>query len=272
MSSHPDQPETPASASAGDAGTPRVAVLVVAYEAAATIAEVLTRIPATVDGDPLLVLVADDASTDDTAAIARAEAVRRGDPHWTVVQHARNLGYGGNQKAGYRWALTTDAEVVVLLHGDAQYRPEQIPDLAAPILEGRADAVLGSRMAEPGTAKAGRMPLTRRIGNRTLSTIQNALVGVHFSEWHSGYRAYRLSSLAEVDLDALPDGFDFDTALMYELIGAGQRYVEIPIPTRYAEERSRVKLVTFGLQVLRRTVAYRLRTGRSVRSGPAAGR
>ena len=248
---------------------PRVAVLVVAYEASATIADVLARIPATVDGDPPLVLVADDASTDETAEIARAEATRRADAHWTVVQHPRNLGYGGNQKTGYRWALTTGAEVVVLLHGDAQYRPEQIPDLAAPILEGRADAVLGSRMAEPGAAKAGRMPLTRRVGNRTLSTIQNALVGVHFSEWHSGYRAYRIACLADVDLDALPDGFDFDTALMYELIGAGKRYVEIPIPTRYAEERSRVKLVTFGLQVLRRTIAYRLRTGRSVRSGRA---
>lgn len=239
---------------------PSVGILVVAYEAQDTIAEVLGRMPTTVTGVTPRVLVADDASLDDTAALAHAWQADI-DPTGArveVVRRARNLGYGGNQKAGYRWAIDRGTDVVALLHGDAQYRPELIESLVGPIVAGHADAVIGSRMSTPGGARAGGMPWMRRAGNRVLSVAQNRLTGESFTEWHSGMRAYRTSALATLELDRLPDGFDFDTALMLELLGAGATWTEVPIPTRYGEERSRVQLFRFGLQVLRRTVAYRL--------------
>lgn len=248
------QTELTPSATAGAS----VAVVVIAYESQDTVAPVLEGIPQTVAGSAPVVLVADDCSTDRTHELSQEVAQRRRELDWEVVRRMCNLGYGGNQKECYRWAIETAAEVVVLLHGDGQYDPAQMSDLTTPILEGRADAVLGSRMSTAGGARAGGMPLTRRIGNRALSKLQNALSGESFSEWHSGYRAYATSALRHIDLGSLPDGFDFDTALMYRLLGAGYRYGEVPIPTHYGDEKSRVRLVRFGLQVARRTLMYRL--------------
>src|SRR5690606_32976467 len=159
--------------------------------------------------------------------------------------------YGGNQKVSFAQAAAGGADVVVLLHGDAQYPPERIGDLLQPIVAGDADFVFGSRMIERGGARRGRMPLKKRIGNRVLSRILNRLTGASLSEWFSGFRAYRVSTLMEVGLDDLPDGFDFDVAVTVALLERGCRIEEIPIPTRYAGEISRVPLVRTGLQVLR---------------------
>ena len=133
------------------------------------------------------------------------------------MRQPRNLGYGGNQKSGYRWAIDHGLDVVVLLHGDGQYAPEVIEDLVAPLVEGSADAVFGSRMLTKGAARAGGMPLYKFVGNRILTTVQNALVGLRLSEWHSGYRAYRVDALADIPFDSYSDGFDFDTEIILGL-------------------------------------------------------
>src|SRR5690606_23795297 len=157
------------------------------------------------------VLVADDASADGTVALARAWAAGT-DLEAQVAVREANLGYGGNQKVSFAQAAAGGADVVVLLHGDAQYPPERIGDLLQPIVAGDADFVFGSRMIERGGARRGRMPLKKRIGNRVLSRILNRLTGASLSEWFSGFRAYRVSTIMEVGLDDLPDGFDFDVA------------------------------------------------------------
>ena len=123
------------------------------------------------------ILVCDDASADGTHQVG-LEYQARGDLPLTVVRHDRNLGYGGNQKSGYRWAISHGLDVVVLLHGDGQYAPEVIEDIVAPLVDGRADAVLGSRMLTRGAARTGGMPLYKFAGNRILTTMQNALVGL----------------------------------------------------------------------------------------------
>ena len=99
----------------------------------------------------------------------------------------------------------------MLLHGDGQYAPEVIEDLVAPLAEGNADAVFGSRMLTKGAARAGGMPLYKFVGNRILTAVQNSFVGLQLSEWHSGYRAYRVDALADIPFDTYSDGFDFDT-------------------------------------------------------------
>lgn len=234
----------------------KVGVLVVAYNAQSTLRWVLDRIPAAVRRDLAEVLVMDDHSTDDTHAVARAYG--DDDLPLTIVRHPHNLGYGGNQKAGYRYAIDHGWDVVVLLHGDGQYAPERIADLIGPIVAGDADAVFGSRMLAPGAARAGGMPRYKYLGNRILTTAQNTITGARLSEWHSGYRAYRVAALAELDVVGNSDGFDFDTEIILQLLGADKTIVEVPIPTYYGDEICRVDGIAYAKDVIVDTVRHRL--------------
>ena len=237
-----------------------LAVAVVAFEAASTITSVLDRVPGQVHGLAPRILVSDDGSSDPTGALASAWAATT-DLDAVVEVAARNRGYGGNQKGCYRWALDNGVDVVVLLHGDAQYPPEMIDRLVGPLIDGSADAVFGSRMMPPKGALAGRMPWNRFLGNRVLTAALNRLAGVRLTEWFSGFRAYRTSLLAELELDAMSDGFDFDTAIILSIIERGGRIAEVPIPTRYAGEVSRVPLLATGMAALGHGWAHRRRSG-----------
>ena len=229
-------------------GAPRVGVLVVAYNAASTLAATLDRLPASFAQTVDHIMVCDDASSDDTYEIGLAYRSGSQLPI-TVVKHPENLGYGGNQKAGYHWAMEHGLDVVVLLHGDGQYAPEVIETLVQPLVEGRADAVFGSRMMEQGRAREGGMPLYKYVGNRILSTMQNRLVGLTLSEWHSGYRAYRVDALRAIELDSFSNDFDFDTEIILGLHGAGQRILEVPIPTYYGDEICHVNGLKYAKDV-----------------------
>ncbi|MEO0493741.1 MAG: bifunctional glycosyltransferase/class I SAM-dependent methyltransferase, partial [Actinomycetota bacterium] len=238
----------------------KVGVLVVAYNAESTLADVLRRTP----GRDVLaiheVLVQDDHSTDATTQTAEHfRAVENDhDLSITVVRHPCNLGYGGNQKVGYDYAIANGWDVVVLLHGDGQYAPEVMPELVAPIVAGDADAVFGSRMMHRGEARAGGMPLYKYVGNRILTTIQNRLTGLGLSEWHSGYRAYRVSALAEIAYGDNSDVFDFDTEIILQLAAANKTIAEVPIPTYYGDEICRVNGMRYALDVVVDTTRYRL--------------
>jgi len=142
----------------------RIGILVVAYNAESTLAHVLDRIPR--DFVPRIdeVLVGDDHSQDSTYLVGLGYQQQSVDLPLTVVRHPRNLGYGGNQKAGYRWAIENGLDIVVLLHGDGQYAPEILPDIVEPLELDKCDAVFGSRMMEPGAARRGGMPLYKTSG------------------------------------------------------------------------------------------------------------
>ena len=237
---------------------PRVAILVVAYNAEATLQQVLDRIPASLVPQITTVIVCDDASTDSTHDVILGYQQGSGLPI-EVVKHPENLGYGGNQKFGYAWAIQNNMDFVVLLHGDGQYAPEFLPQMVAPLLADTADVVFGSRMMTRGNALKGGMPIYKFVGNRVLTVLQNWLAKVHLSEWHSGYRAYRVSSLANVDLASNSNAFDFDTQIILQLIETKQRIAEIPIPTFYGDEISRVNGIMYGLQILGHTIRYRIK-------------
>jgi glycosyltransferase involved in cell wall biosynthesis len=240
------------------AWTPRIGVLVVAYNAQDTLAVVLDRLPPSFRSKVAHVLVSDDASHDSTYAVGIAYQAR-GELPLTVIRHRRNLGYGGNQKAGYRWAIEHGLDIVVLLHGDGQYAPEVIEDVVAPLIDGRADAVFGSRMLTPRAARSGGMPLYKYGGNRILTFVQNTLVGLDLSEWHSGYRAYRVDALGDVPFDSYSDGFDFDTEIILGLHAAGKSIVEVPIPTYYGDEICYVNGMRYAKDVIADVVRYRLK-------------
>ena len=238
----------------------KVGVLIVAYNAARTITSVLDRLPASAVDGIAEILVLDDHSADQTHQVA--EAYRDAHPALpiTVQRQPRNLGYGGNQKSGYRYALEHGWDVVVMLHGDGQYPPEIIEEMIEPIVAGRADAVFGSRMIHRDGARLGGMPAYKRVGNRVLTSVQNRLTGMNLTEWHSGYRAYRVDCLAELTLEANSDGFDFDTEIILQLHAARHRIQEIAIPTRYADEICYVNGLAYARDILLHTARYRLGT------------
>jgi 2-polyprenyl-3-methyl-5-hydroxy-6-metoxy-1,4-benzoquinol methylase len=237
---------------------PRIGIVVVAYNAATTLASVLDRIPE--DFRPRLsaILVSDDHSHDATELVALEYQERQQGLPLTVVRQPRNLGYGGNQKFGYRWAIEHDLDAVVLLHGDGQYAPERIADVVAPIVAGEAEMVMGSRMMARGGARDGGMPLYKYVGNRILTRFQNAVAGLALTEWHSGYRALSVTALASIPFEANSDGFDFDTEILLQLHANGMRIAEVPIPTYYGDEICYVNGLAYARDVTSDVVRYRL--------------
>jgi glycosyltransferase involved in cell wall biosynthesis len=203
-----------------------------AYRAAQTLERTVMDLPpATADH----LLLVDDASTDDTVQMARRLGI-------DVRVHDRNLGYGANQKTCYREALQLGATVVVLLHPDYQYDPKAVPALAAPILAGTADFTFGSRFACTGDPRAGGMPGYRYWGNRATTVVENFLLGTHFTEMHSGMKAYSRRFLESVPFETYSDDFVFDTEVLVAAVVGGFRIQEVAIPTRYTKESSSINV------------------------------
>lgn len=240
----------------------KIGVLIVAYNAQATLSRVLDRIPIEFAKQIDSILVCDDASTDNTHDVGLQYQTQSHLP-LTIVRHEVNLGYGGNQKTGYQWALENDLDLVVLLHADGQYAPEYLPQMVEPIVAGRADVVFGSRMITRGGARQGGMPLYKFVGNKILTRLQNRLAGVSLTEWHSGYRAYSVASLRKVNFLRNSDYFDFDSQIILQMIGARQRIVEIEIPTFYGDEISRVNGVRYGIKILIHALKFRMSSNKS---------
>lgn len=221
-----------------------------AYNAAATLERTVREIPPGVADSLILV---DDASTDATVDIARSLGIR------TVV-HGSNRGYGGNQKSCYRLALESGADVVVMLHPDYQYDPELIPALVAPLAAGTHDVMLGSRVLDGG-ARAGGMPTWKYLGNRVLTRVQNLLLGLRLSEFHTGYRAYTAEALRAVPFDRNAEGFRFDAQMLTQLAHHGMRIGEVASPARYRADSSSVGLtgsVRYGMGCITAALRYRL--------------
>ena len=235
----------------------RILIFVVAYEAESTLDAVLARVPDSVFEHDTEVLVIDDSSRDRTFDVGVRSAL--GSPRRiTVLYNPDNQGYGGNQKLGYQYAIRHGFDLVVLLHGDGQYAPEAIPTLVAPLLDGSADAVLGSRMLVPGVARRGGMPLYKLAGNRILTFLQNRLLDSHLSEFHSGFRAYSVAALRKVPFGFNSNVFHFDTEIIIQLMLAGCRITEVPIPTYYGCEICRVNGIKYARDVVAATIASRL--------------
>jgi glycosyltransferase involved in cell wall biosynthesis len=236
----------------------RLLIFVVAYEAETTLEQVLARIPESIFFEhDTEILVIDDSSQDRTFEVGLRSS-SNGRHRTTVLYNRQNQGYGGNQKLGYQYAMRHRFDAVVLLHGDGQYAPECIPTLIAPLREGSADAVFGSRMLVPGAARKGGMPLYKFVGNKILTSIQNRLLGSRLSEFHSGFRAYSVAALSKIPFGHNSDVFHFDTEVIIQLILAGQRIVEVPIPTYYGDEICRVNGVEYAKNVIFSTIASRL--------------
>lgn len=214
-------------------------VLIVAYEAEEYVSAVIRRIP--FDRLPVgtEILVLDDASTDQTVGKA-CEVRLEVNAQMHVMKNPKNLGYGGNQKLGYRYAIDEGFDAVAMLHGDGQYAPECLPEILRPLLSGEAEAVMGSRMMVPGSALSGGMPIYKWIGNKVLTTFENWITGLSLSEFHSGFRAYSTGLLRRIPFEYNSNEFHFDTEILIQIKLAGNKITEVPIPTHYGNEVCRV--------------------------------
>ena len=215
-------------AASPEARAAKVIVVMPARNAARTLEATVSAIPTDVVDEIILV---DDKSTDDTLDVARRLPLH-------LIWHPHNVGYGGNQKTCYLEALQRGADVVVMLHPDGQYEPALIPRMVQPILEGDADMVLGSRLAIPGAWKTSGMPRYKYVANRGLTAVENVLLGTHFSELHTGYRAYSRELLLTVPFLRNSIDFVFDSEVVMQAVHFGFRIVEVPARTRYFAEAS----------------------------------
>lgn len=238
---------------------PRLLIFVVAYFAERTIEKVVRRIPADlIDTYDIEILIIDDGSRDATFAQGLQIGRHPDTPFKVRVLYNRvNQGYGGNQKIGYHYAIEKGFDFVALLHGDGQYAPEVLGALVEPLRQGEADAVFGSRMLVPRDALKGGMPVYKYIGNRVLTAVQNKLLGTSLSEFHSGYRVYAVSALKVVPFDRNSNVFHFDTEIIIQLVIAGKRIKELPIPTYYGDEVCRVDGIKYGLNVVKASLQAR---------------
>ncbi|MEK6406214.1 MAG: bifunctional glycosyltransferase/class I SAM-dependent methyltransferase [Acidobacteriota bacterium] len=240
----------------------RIGIFVIAYNAVNKLDWTLDRIPEDVWNKVDEVFLFDDCSTDNTYYAALGYKHVKGLDKLTVHRNPKNLRYGGNQKAGYQYAIARGFDVVVMLHADGQYAPEALGQLLEPLEKGEADMVFGSRMAAGGNPRAGGMPLYKFIGNRILTWLENRIVGMNLSEFHSGYRLYSCEALKKVPFLINSNEWHFDTDILIQFHEAGLRIAERPIPTYYGDEICYVNGVGYAFNCLKSAIKYRLHKAR----------
>jgi len=228
----------------------KVMVVLPAYNAEKTLEKTLSEVP---DGLVDEYLLVDDASNDQTVALA----AKLGIPY---LVHEQNKGYGANQKTCYTQALKSGADIVIMLHPDYQYTPTLLGAMAWMIASQQFDVVLASRILGTGALKGG-MPLYKYIFNRMLTAIENMLLGIKLSEYHTGYRAFSRKVLESLPLAEGSDDFVFDNQMLAQAVAFGFGIGEISCPTKYFEEASSINFrrsVVYGLGVLKTAGQFRL--------------
>lgn len=237
-------------------------VVIPAYKAAATVASVIDRMPQQLWDEGGRAVIVNDGSPDDTGRVIDEVAAKHKD-RVIALHHERNRGYGGALKTGLTYAAENGGDVMPVVHSDGQYAPELVLKLCQPIEAGLCEIVQGSRMR--GGARKGEhpMPLSRYIPNRVLTILENLTFGTDLAEFHSGYMVFSKRLLEMVPYRALQNNYNFDAEMILLAHLAGERTIEVPIPTRYDGETSSLNPIPYGLNVLK--MMWRFTTGHYLR-------
>ena len=230
----------------------KIIVVMPAYNAAHTLRRTYEGVMA--QGIVDLVIVVDDGSRDETVSIAKTL------PNAIVYTHARNEGYGANQKSCYKLALEENGDIIIMVHPDYQYTPKLIPAMASMIGNGLYECVLGSRILG-GYALKGGMPIWKYIANRFLTLVQNILLGAKISEYHTGYRAFSRDLLERLPLEVNSDDFVFDNQMLAQIVWFGYTVAEVSCPTKYFAEASSINLfrsIKYGIGCMFTALTFRL--------------
>jgi len=239
----------------------KIIVVMPAYNAALTLRKTYDEVMS--QGVVDQVIIVDDASSDQTTAIAKTL------PNVIIHTHSENKGYGANQKTCYALALSAGADVVIMVHPDYQYTPKLIPAMASMIGNDLYHCVLGSRILG-GYALKGGMPWWKYISNRFLTLTENVLMGAKLSEYHTGYRAFSRELLEKLPIDENSDDFVFDNQMLAQVLCFGYTIAEISCPTKYFSEASSINLtrsIKYGLGCLCTALTYRLAKMKLIKIG-----
>ncbi|MBU0459615.1 MAG: glycosyltransferase family 2 protein [Nanoarchaeota archaeon] len=227
----------------------KIIVVMPAYNAEKTLKDTISRIPKKMIPSLHKIIIVNDGSIDRTED--EIKRLMKEYNHIELVNHEMNRGYGAAQKTGFNIALDKNGEVFVLLHSDGQYAPELLPKMIWPFFNNsNSDVVLGSRILGRGALKGG-MPLYKYLGNRFLTLLENIFYNMNISEFHTGYMLYSKKALLKIPFNKLSNTFHFDGEMVMMSGKKRLRITEVPIPTRYAKEKSHLKPIKYGLDVLK---------------------
>jgi len=211
-------------------------VIIPAFNEEKTIASIIQKTKRHADQ----IVVIDDHSSDDTGKIARTYGA-------TVIRHSKNKGVGAAMKTGITYAKKLKPNIVITIDADGQHMPEDIPSLIGPIIEGRADFVLGSRfLAKEPT----NMVLQKKIGNKFLSLIVSLLAGVRLTDTQTGFRAFNKKALLSLNLVS---DFTYTQEMILVLCHNGFRCVEVPVqihPRKHGESKVASRISSYAFKVL----------------------
>jgi len=228
----------------------KVLIYIPTYNTSKTLAQTIFKIPKNLD---CKYIVVDNGSEDDSVRIAESLGLR-------VIRHHHNRGYGGSQKTAYIYAMGCETDVIVMLHSDDQYDPALLNKILEPLENNQADVVFGSRILGAKALEGG-MPIYKYISNLFLTRMENLALGTDISEFHSGYRAYKVKALERIPFLFNSDNWLFDSEIIFQLVRAGMRIKEIPIPTNYHASSSSVPFsdcIIYGLGVFKLIISFYL--------------
>ncbi|MBI4059671.1 glycosyltransferase family 2 protein [Candidatus Giovannonibacteria bacterium] len=231
------------------ANNKKVIAVILGYNVEKTLEVTFKSIPREWVDDVILV---NNASQDRTGEIAKRLNIK-------TFTNERNMGYGGAQKRGYGEALKMGADAVVMVHGDFQYDPKFIPDVVRPLVFDDFHICIGSRMMDHEKALALGLPYWKFLANIFLTKIENFVLGLALSEYHSGFRAYSRRFLETAPFERNSDNYVFDTEIIVQAKILRFKIKEVPIERRYFKDAAGItffKSVEYGFMILWAMLKY----------------
>jgi len=239
----------------------KILIFIPSYNVEKKIKRVLKRIPNSIFKKfNIKILIIEDNSKDSTLSIIRSIIKeKRKKININLIANKKNKGYGGVQKIAFKYAIRKKFKYIVMLHGDNQYPANKIINLLNPLVTGNYDAVFGSRMINSLDAIKGGMPIYKYIGNVLLTFFQNIILSSNLSEFHSGYRSYKVTSLKKIKYSKNTNDFHFDTEIIIQFLKKNFIIKEVAMPTYYGDEISHLKSIPYGLNIVRTTILSRFK-------------
>jgi len=218
----------------------KIKVVVPAHNEERLIGRVIKGMPPFVDK----IIIVDDGSEDGTARCAEES----GDDRVFLLRHPLRQGVGAAIVSGYRRALSRGADIVVVMGGDAQMDPRDLPSLLAPLIAGRADYTKGNRLLNPGLYKS--MPRLRRFGNRLLSFLTRLAVrNGNIGDSQCGYTAITAAALQKLLQLPLCRGYGYPNEILCNLRILGMRIEDVPVRAVYGDEKSGIRIPLYALKM-----------------------
>tara|TARA_B100001250_G_scaffold407498_1_gene428350 strand:+ start:1235 stop:1993 length:759 start_codon:yes stop_codon:yes gene_type:complete len=223
-------------------GKKKLLIFIISYKASFRVKEVFDKIPfKKLKNFQINVLISDDCSMDDT--IDYAKTIKKKDKRVFLNENKINLGYGAHIKKCLNFALKKKYNYAVMIHGDGQFNPRYIPDLLLKLEDNKVSAATGSRILSGiNTVRTGGMPLYKMAGNILLTKLFNFLLNKKFTDAHTGLWAYNLNFLKNRKFNLLTNSFNFDQEFRFKNVLNNNLIKEIPIQTKYGDERSQLHI------------------------------